>query len=251
MNVILVDDEPPALITLRHKLLKYDNTIAILAMCEDPEEGLEQISRLKPDVVFLDVEMPRMNGFDLLEQLPRIDFKVVFTTAHDEFTIQAIRVSAFDYLLKPVDEHELAKTLTRLEVCLREKQERNHFREFQQLVKSLRGEPEKVRKLPIATMDGILLLPLSEIIRIEAMGSYTAFYLNKRQKIVASKSISEFDHLCDSESFFKVHKSHIINLNYVEKYIRGEGGSVILVDGSEVGVSRRSKAELLERLFLK
>ncbi|GAA4469271.1 LytTR family DNA-binding domain-containing protein [Nibrella saemangeumensis] len=251
MKVILVDDERPALITLRHKLLKYDSSIEILAMCEEPEDGLEQIGRLKPDVVFLDVEMPGMNGFDLLEQLPKIDFEVVFTTAHDEFTIQAIRVSAFDYLLKPVDEEDLRKTLERLIVCLKEKEDRNHFREFQYLLKSLRGEPEKVKKLPIATMDGILLLPLSDIIRIEAMGSYTAFYCSKKQKIVASKSISEFDHLCHNDTFFKVHKSHIINLNFVEKYIRGEGGSVILADGSEVGVSRRSKAELLERLFLK
>src|SRR3954469_4517617 len=126
MKVMLVDDERPALVALRHKLLKANPAIEIVAVCEEPQQALALISQLKPEAIFLDVEMPGLSGFDLLEQLPDIDFEVIFTTAHDEFTVQAIRVSAFDYLLKPVDEEELAQTLNRLLTRLREKKERNH-----------------------------------------------------------------------------------------------------------------------------
>lgn len=252
MKAILVDDEKSALTLLRHKLRRCDPDIDILAECESVEAALAALETFYPDVLFLDVEMPGATGFELLRQLgENAPFRVIFTTAHSEYAIEALRGGAFDYLLKPVQEDELARALDRLRPKTAAPPPPTGAPApdgIAALLKSLQTLQEKDKKLPIPTAEGVLFLPLADIIRAEAAGSYSTIFLANKQKLVTSKNLTELEEMLASGDFCKVHKSHLVNLRYVVKYIRGEGGILVLNDGSEVDVSRRKKEELLERL---
>lgn len=254
MKAILVDDEKSALTLLRHKLRRCDPDVEILAECESVAAALAVLEDARPDVLFLDIEMPGANGFELLKELEEdVPFQVIFTTAHSEYAIEALRGGAFDYLLKPIQEDELAESLERL----RQKRAAtpNKSRPQQQgvadLLHSLKTLQDKERKLAIPTAEGVLFLPLTDIIRAEAAGSYATIFLNNREKLVASKNLTELEEMLASDDFFKVHKSHLVNLRYVVKYIRGEGGILVLSDGSEIDVARRKKEDLLARLAVR
>ena len=254
MKAVLVDDEKSALTLLRHKLRRCDPDIEILAECESVESALATLETARPDVLFLDVEMPGATGFELLHQLgDDAPFRVIFTTAHSEYAIEALRGGAFDYLLKPVQEEELARALERL----RPKSPAPTPvipaapDGIAALLKSIQALQEKDKKLPVPTAEGVLFLPVADIIRAEAAGSYSTIYLANKQKLVASKNLTELEEMLDSGDFCKVHKSHLVNLRYVTKYIRGEGGILVLSDGSEIDVARRKKDELMARLAVR
>ncbi len=255
MKAILVDDEKSALTLLRHKLRRCDPEIEILAECESVADALLALEGLVPDVLFLDVEMPGATGFELLHQLGAdAPFRVIFTTAHSEYAIEALRGGAFDYLLKPVQEDELARALDRLRPkpqAARSAAAPLGAEGIAALLKSIQSLQEKDKKLPIPTAEGVLFLPVTDIIRAEAAGSYSTIYLVNRQKLVASKNLTELEEMLASDDFCKVHKSHLVNLRFVAKYIRGEGGILVLTDGSEVDVARRKKDELLARLAVR
>jgi two-component system LytT family response regulator len=254
MKAILVDDEKSARTLLRHKLLRYDAEIEILAECASVEEALGALANQQPDVLFLDVEMPGATGFELVQQLGAdAPFQVIFTTAHSEYAIAALRGGAFDYLLKPVQEDELAAALDRLRQKLPAAAPQPAVAQegVAALLKSLQSLQDKEKKLAVPTSEGVLFLPLTDIIRAEAAGSYATIFLNNKQKLVASKNLTELENMLDSPDFYKVHKSHLVNLRYVSKYIRGEGGILVLTDGSEVDVARRKKEELLARLAVR
>lgn len=256
MKAILVDDEKSALTLLRHKLRRCDPDIEILAECESVESALQALENAQPDVLFLDVEMPGATGFELLHQLGEdAPFRVIFTTAHSEYAIEALRGGAFDYLLKPVQDDELARALERLRpktVSSRAGTGTAAAPEgLSALLKSLRALEGKDKKLAVPTAEGVLFLPLTDIIRAEAAGSYSTIFLTNRQKLVTSKNLTELEEMLDSADFFKVHKSHLVNLRFVAKYIRGEGGVLVLTDGAAVDVARRKKDELLARLSVR
>ena len=255
MKAILVDDEKSALTLLRHKLKRCDPDIEILAECESVESALAALEAAQPDVLFLDVEMPGATGFELLKSLGADSpFQVIFITAHSEYAIEALRGGAFDYLLKPVQEDELARALDRLGQKMRAKQPEvpaGPQGGIAALLKSLQTLQDKDKKLPVPTAEGVLFLPVADIIRAEAAGSYSTIYLTGKQKLMTSKNLTELEEMLDSGDFCKVHKSHLVNLRYVSKYIRGEGGILVLTDGSEIDVARRKKEELLARLAVR
>ncbi|MCC6459861.1 MAG: response regulator transcription factor [Saprospiraceae bacterium] len=253
MTAILVDDEKSALTLLRHKLRRCNPDIEILAECESVASALEALESQQPDVLFLDVEMPGATGFELLNRLgDDAPFKVIFTTAHSEYAIEALRGGAFDYLLKPVQEDELARALERLPAKITPPVPAAPVDGgIASLLKSLQTLSEKDKKLPLPTSEGVLFLPLSDIVRVEAAGSYSTIFMQSRQKMVVSKNLTELEEMMGSPDFFKVHKSHLVNLRYVTKYIRGEGGVVVLADGTEVDVARRKKEELMARLAIR
>ena len=255
MKATLVDDEKSALTLLRHKLKRCDPDIEILAECESVESALAALEAAQPDVLFLDVEMPGATGFELLKSLGEdAPFQVIFTTAHSEYAIEALRGGAFDYLLKPVQEDELARALDRLGQKMRAKQPEvpaGPQGGIAALLKSLQTLQDKDKKLPVPTAEGVLFLPVADIIRAEAAGSYSTIYLTGKQKLMTSKNLTELEEMLDSGDFCKVHKSHLVNLRYVSKYIRGEGGILVLTDGSEIDVARRKKEELLARLAVR
>jgi two-component system LytT family response regulator len=192
-------------------------------------------------LAFLDVQMQDGTGFDLLAGLTRDDLQVVFVSAHDHFAITAIKFSAIDYLLKPVEEEELRVTLEKI----RQYREGNDIKMKLEL---LLGNLRRVDKIALPSFQGIEFVRLDDIIRCESDNNYTMFYLTGGTKILVSKTLREYEDMLEARGFFRTHKSHLINLKYLKKYIKGEGGSVILDDGSEVLVSRRRKEDFLRML---
>lgn len=240
---IIIDDELHCVETLSLLLNEYCHDVRVIEQCNSAKKGLEAIEKLKPDLVFLDIEMPVMNGFELLEQLSIISFAIIFTTSYDQYAIKAIRFSALDYLLKPIDPKELVSAVKKV-------QEGRHFpiaEQFQILLNQVQGKGSSFSKIAVPTAEGFELIYAEQIICCEANDNYTHFMLKNKNKIVACRTLKEIEEQLQGFPFFvRVHHSYIINLNEVTKYIRGEGGFLVMSDGSSVKVSRSRKDSLLK-----
>jgi two-component system LytT family response regulator len=239
MTTILIDDERMSLELLNMKLQKVAPDIEILATYQKPEDAIIGIRQHKPDVIFLDIEMPKMNGFDLLDQFEHHNFEVIFTTAYSQYAIEAIRQSAVDFLLKPIREVELSNAIERL------KQKLSTVPPMAQPF--LQGQ---FNKIAIPSVKGIVFTPIQNIIRLESESNYTIFHLANKQKLVASRTLKDFESLLEPNGFVRIHRSSMVNLAHLQEYFRGEGGSVLMSDGSEVEVSRREKPSLMARIGL-
>ncbi len=243
ITAIIVDDDSFSCFQLKDLINRNSKEIEIVAICNDALLGLEKLKELKPDLVFLDVEMPGMNGFDLLKKLPVINFDIIFTTAHDHYAIRAIRFSALDYLVKPIDPTALQEALSRFT----EKKRLNSPPAERPLEVVGHNNGKKIfDNLAVPTMEGLQFISLHDIIRCESEDKYTKIYLNDKKMIVASRTLGDFETLLQPYGFFRIHKSFLINLKHLKKYLRGEGGQVIMADGIALDVSRRKKDELLE-----
>ncbi|MFI5192847.1 MAG: LytR/AlgR family response regulator transcription factor [Chitinophagales bacterium] len=242
-KAILIDDELHGLETLGILLKEYCPNVNILASCRSAEEGLGAIAQHEPDILFLDIEMPVMNGFQMLEQFSKISFSVIFTTSYDQYAIKAIRFSALDYLLKPIDPTELIAAIYKVQI-------QKHLpmtEQFQLLLNKVQHPNHHFSKIAIPTAEGFELIPADQVIRCEANDNYCHLYLKTRDKITATRTLKEMEEqLLDFPSFVRVHHSHLVNLNEVKKYVRGEGGYLVMTDGAVVNVSRSRKTELLK-----
>ncbi|HEU4902305.1 MAG TPA: LytTR family DNA-binding domain-containing protein [Flavisolibacter sp.] len=242
---ILIDDEVHCLDTLRILLKEYCPDVQVVEQCRSASAGLQAIKKVKPDLVFLDIEMPGMNGFELLEQFTEIPFAVVFTTSYDQYAIKAIRFSALDYLLKPIVPTELMDAVKKV-------QEQRHLplaEQFQMLLKQVHNKDHQFNKIAVPTVEGFELIPADQVIRCEADDNYTHLFLKNKTKLTACRTLKEMEEqLHDFPFFIRVHHSYLVNLNEVTKYVRGEGGYLVMSDGSTVNVSR-SRKEALLKLF--
>ncbi|MBN8695488.1 MAG: response regulator transcription factor [Bacteroidetes bacterium] len=245
IKAIIVDDELGARESLSKMLEKNCKQIEVIAKADSMKTAYDSITALQPDLVFLDIEMPNGNAFDLLEKFKQINFNIIFTTAYDHYAIKAIKFSAVDYLLKPIDPEELVHAVERLENKMGQKTELD--KQFKTLLSNVRPE-NKLKKVGIPDGDGLVFINLSDIIRCDSDGNYTYFILTSGKKIIASRTLGEYEQLFSDDNFFRVHRSHLINLEHVKKYIKGEGGYVIMSDNSQVEVSRRNKNDFLEKL---
>lgn len=247
-KAILVDDERMSLEVLAIKLRKLAPEMEILATFQSPEEAVVGIRQLKPDVLFLDIEMPKMDGFTVLRRLEPYTFEVVFTTAYTQYAIEAIRQSALDFLLKPVREIELSSALQRLEKkLLNQSTTSNGVSPVPSLI--------QFNKIAVPSLKGVTFVPIQDIVWLESDSNYTVFHLANLngmlpRKIVASRTLKEFESMLTSAQFMRVHRSALINLLRVKEYVRGEGGTAIMDDGSEVEVARSEKKGFLEKLGL-
>jgi two-component system, LytTR family, response regulator len=248
IKVVLVDDEPQSSKSLAIKLKAVAEDVEIVGSFHHPDKALSGIKKIKPELVFLDIAMPGMNGFQLLEKIEGFDFEVIFVTAYDEYILDALRVSALDYLLKPVDSEELKNALTRLRRKLAIGD--NSVRSKEQIKPPLENIKEHYapKRLALATLQGIVFLKISEIIRVEALSNYSTFYLINRQKIMVSKTLKEFEPILTMQNFFRVNRSCIVNTDYIIKYRNEDGGILELQDGSEISVGPHRKNELMELL---
>jgi len=245
MRAVIVDDEPDARDALRLALERYCPEIEIIASSENPEDGLEQIKKQKPDLLFLDVDMPGMSGFDVLNQLTESNMNVIFVTAHDKYAIKAIRFSALDYLLKPVDAEDLQRAVKRAV------EKRNHGEnkiKVKSFLDNVRSQQERLGKLSVPTMEGLLFLDIHEIVYCKADDNYTEIILNNKEKIVVSKTLKDVEEMLEGYSFFRIHQSYLINLKFMQRYVKGDGGYVVMKDGASLDVSRRKKEEFLLRI---
>lgn len=247
IKALIVDDEEKSRVTLKNLLAMYCPNVEVIDLCESVTEALQSVKSQMPDLVFLDVEMPFHNGFTLLEKIKDPSFEVVFTTAYDHYAIKAIKYSALDYLLKPIDSDELKAVVdkvygNKLHSSLPETK-------FELLLSNLKVKGNNA-KIAIPTFDGLQMVNSSDIIKCTADESYTHITLINNSKITVSRILKEYEELLSDLNFFRVHNSNLINLTHVTKYIKGEGGYVVMTDGSSVEVSRRKKNELLNKLSM-
>jgi two-component system LytT family response regulator len=244
IKAILIDDEKHCRETLAIQLEKYCPQVKLLAECSSAVEGLQAITDFDPHVVFLDVEMPLMNGFEMLGQLPSIPFELIFTTGYDAYAIKAIRFSALDYLLKPIDKDELIKAVGKISP-----QRQSHLsQQLDILLEKLSNKPVALQKIALPTLEGYELVPIVNIIQCESDGNYTYVHLKEGKKFLVSRTLKEIEELLEGHSFLRIHHSHLINLNEIVRYVRGEGGYVVMSDKTSVNVSR-SRKDILLRLL--
>ncbi len=242
---VIIDDEEDARKSLQLTLDRYCPSIEVVAQCTTPEEGMLAIEQHCPDLIFLDIQMPGMTGFDLLKQLDDINFAVIFVTSYDQYAIKAIKFSALDYLLKPVDVDDLLAAIDRLRS---EKNNRYRKDQYSTIFKNTRNPTRPFERLAVPTMDGLLFLQTADIIYCQAEGNYSTIYQVGKQKTLVSRTLKDFEMLLGDNGFCRVHHSHLINLGHVNKYVKGEGGYVELTDGYHVDISRRKKEAFLKML---
>lgn len=249
MNVksIIVEDESYNRENLRQILNQYCPEIQLIACCSSAAEARQVILSENPELVFLDIEMPGGNGFSLLESLPKVNFEVIFVTAYDQYGIKAIKFSALDYLLKPIDIPELIMAVNKAIRKIRVKQENQQMYHLLQNSKL----PDENKMLALSLSDKIEFVEIGSIIRCEAENNYTLFYFKNGQKLIVSKTLKEFDELLSPYHFLRVHQSHLINLNEVKSFIKSDGGYILMKDGSTVSISRQRREMVLKILTRK
>src|SRR5688572_10285834 len=243
IKAVIIDDETHCIDTLSMLVDEYCPDVQVLEKCKSPEAGIEAIKKTKPDVVFLDIQMPGMTGFQLLEQFSDIQFGVVFTTSFDEYAIKAIHFSALDYLLKPVVPKELIAAVHRV----KQRKKLPMPEQFEMLQPNYQRNLKAFQQLAIPTVEGFELVHVDRIVFLQADDNYTHVFLKDKKKVTASRTLKEVEeHLQDFANFVRVHHSFMVNINEVTKYLRGEGGYLVMSDGTSVNVSRSRKEALLK-----
>ena len=244
ITAIIIDDETKGRLALREKLSTYCPQINLLAEATNGREALTMIQQHAPQLIFLDIEMPRMNGFEMLNEVVDKNFHIVFTTAYDQYAIKAIKYAAFDYLLKPIDIEELKTAVDKIEAA-----ENNQTNKQVELLQQNMQNPKKqLNKLAIPTLEGLLFYDINDIVHLEANSNYTNIYMTNKVKVTASKTLKDFEELLPESIFFRTHHSHLINLKFIKRYIKGDGGQIELQNGDYVEISRRKKEEFLKAI---
>jgi two-component system, LytTR family, response regulator len=239
---LLIDDEPKNIRILSGLLGTYCPEVEILGHAEDAETGISMIRQHQPDLVFLDIEMPHGNAFELLDNIMPVNFEIIFITAFDDYTLKAFRYSALDYLLKPVSIDELKLAVKKASERL---QTKNLNLQLSNLVHNIRRQSPVLQKIALPWKDEIDFVALSDIVRFESKGGYTHVYLSDKRKFLSNKTIKEYEELLPADTFFRIHNAHLINLNCVKKYHRGRGGRVEMPDNVFIEVATRRKDEFL------
>lgn len=246
LRAILIDDEWNSLQNLRRKLEEFCPDVNVIGASQKPDEAITLVRQLRPDVLFLDIEMPRMNGFRMLEEIADVDFEIIFTTAYPHYTIEAIRISAFDYLMKPIAIRELQQAIERL----KSGKLSGHGKEkFQVLKNALGPNKSQEEQIAIPTSEGLEFIPIHKIIRIASDSNYSKLHLVDGTTLLVTRLLKDFEDMLTPYRFYRIHNSHLVNLTYIKKYIRGEGGQVMLQNGDVIDVSRRKKEEFLKLIM--
>lgn len=243
IKAVLIDDIEQARITFRKDLEEYAPDIEIIGEAGGVVEGAKLLKNFQPDVVFLDIQMQDGSGFDLLDLLPNIPFKIIFITASDAHAIKAFRYAAIDYLLKPVDPDELVAALAKYR-----KQKSDETEKYKLLNETLKNHHKPSERLALHSQDKIHIVNISDIIRCESSVNYTIFHFPNNKQMVVSKTLKEFEDLLTDLKFFRVHQSHLVNSRYIREFVKSEGGHLIMNDGSLVPVSTRKRADVIKML---
>ena len=239
MDCIIIDDEKHCIETLTHLLEKDFSEVKILATCSNSTIAYELILLHKPDFIFLDIEMPLLNGFDLLSKFEHLDFDVIFTTAYDSYAIKAIKFSALDYLLKPISKEDLSFAIQKI------KSKQVSISKVQLQMATTVHNKQLPDTIALPTADGLSFASVNDIVYCTADGSYTRLFMTDKSEILLSKTLGDVDDLLTEYNFFRIHHSSLINLRQVKKYIRGEGGEVIMSNGHNLLVARTRKTDFL------
>ena len=245
IKAFIIDDEPGCCKTLSLLLERYCPEVEVTGIFNNGMDALQAINASSPDLVFLDVQMPKMNGFEMLEKLPSINFHLIFTTSYDQYALKAFKFSAIDYLLKPVDREELQKAVQKV----LQRSQISAAEQLQIMFQKLYHPASSINKIALPTMEGLQMIPIQSIISCEAHDNYTTLILKDNKKLVVSCTLKVIEEMLEDYSFIRVHRSFLVNLHEVEKYVKGDGGYVVMSDGSHIYISRNKKEELLKKLL--
>ena len=239
IKAIILDDEKHSVATLAWKIEKFCPDVKVIKQFTDPVEALEYLQKNPPDLLFLDIEMPRLNGFEVLEELgEKASFEVIFTTAYDEFGIRAVKASALDYLLKPVQNQELKAAI--------EKYKKKGGKNMEVLFSN--KEETRKNKIALATKESIEFVKPEDIISCSSDSNYTLIFLTNNRKKIISRTLKDVEEWLAPHGFFRVHHSHLVNLQHIKEFVRADGGFLILSNGEKLSVSRNRKEELLKKI---
>lgn len=245
IRAILVDDELKSRQYLQQIITKYTPQVIVVGEAANANEAVALIENEKPNLVFLDIEMPGQSGVDMLRQLHEINFEVVFVTAFNRYAVEAFRLGAVDYLLKPTSPSDLQQAIERVQKNLHaQEHEKTLLKDF---TKSY-GQP--FSKITIPTLTGFEFVDFAEIIYLKSEGNYTSIYLKNAKEILATRQLGDFEEVLEPYNFFRIHKSYLINLTHISKYTKGDGGTILMVNGAEIDVARRMKDAFLKRIKL-
>lgn len=246
IRAIIIDDEQHCINRLENLLQQYAPQVQLLGSLLTLETGINAIRTLLPDLVLLDVQLDQYTAFDLLEQTRHIPFDVIFTTAHDQYAVQAFKCSAIDYLLKPVDADSLAAAIAKLSLKLSREQLAG---KIDNLLHNLQTDTP-ARRICVPVAEGLHFLHVADLVRCESSSNYTILYTKDKQKLVMTKTLKEVESMLEGHAFFRIHHSHLVNLDFIKTYHKGNGGTVTMLDNSELAVSTRRKEAFLKRLTL-
>ena len=247
IRAVLIDDEKECTDTLGADLKVYCPSVEVVGVCNSAKQGVVTIRHTNPDLVFLDIEMPWMNGFEMLEVLDEIHFSVIFTTAHDQFAAKAFRISAVDYLLKPIDANDLREAVKKAQQKLEQQQGQANIENLLRNIK----QPSSQQKIALPYRDGYEFVEVTHIIYCQAEGAYTKVFLDNKKYIVVSKTLGDIEELLPTDLFQRIHHSTVVNLSYVTHFVRSDGGYVKLQTGESLIVSKSKKEAVMERLGLR
>lgn len=244
IQAIIIDDEKNALEVLEMQINRFCEGVHILATCDGGAKGIAAIKKHHPDLVFLDIEMPHKNGFDVLQETRNQNYDVIFTTAYDQFAIKAFKFSAIDYLLKPVDITELQQAVEKVK---NKKEPPNLHDKINTLLQQLQPAPQKlINRIALPIGDAMQFVEPDEIILCESSSNYTHIFLANGKKITLAKTLKEVEENISGSAFFRIHQSYLVNMNHISKYVKGDNAFVIMKDGSQIGISRNKKEAFLE-----
>lgn len=243
IRVIVIDDEKRVAEAIARIIEQHCSGFSVIGIANNVKTGIELINKHKPDLVTLDINLPDGSGFDLLKKVEDIDFKLVFITAYEEHALKAIKFSAIDYILKPIDEIELSDAFNKAKAIHNKENNKLMLDSF---LSGINNKPKKHKKIVLKTSDDIHLIKINDIIRCESDGSYTSFFLKEDKQLLVSKNLKEYEDLLTDYGFFRAHHSHLININYIERFHKADGGIIYMSDKSEIPVSVRKKEGLLK-----
>jgi two-component system, LytTR family, response regulator len=244
ISAVIIDDEPGNIVTITEMVKQYCPNIFIKGTAPDPLKGYELIKETNPDLVFLDIEMPYGNAFDLLDKLVPVNFEVVFITAFNDYAIKAFKYAALDYLLKPVNINELKNAVDKVTKRLEDKTINTRIAS---LLTNLKPENIGTQKIALPTIDGCSFEDISNIMYLQAESSYTYIYCKGKPKLLVSKNLKDFEEILPPDLFCRIHHASIVNINFVKKYFKGRGGYVQMKDGTSIEISVRKKNDFFDR----
>ena len=242
-KILIIDDESRTRTLLSKMIETTGFDVEIFPEGSSVASGIEAIHRIEPDILLLDIQMPDGSGFELLEQLETRDFEVIFVTAHQEYAIRAIKSSALDYILKPVELSELEQALENAITSIKNKKDLSA--QYEALLNNIQSDKKKII---LRTIESLYIFDINDIIRCQSDGNYTNFFINDGRKIITSKNLKEYEDVLQYPLFLRCHRSHIINLNYLDRFDKSNGGTIVMKDGSEIPLSRSSKDRFFEIL---
>ncbi|GAA5027774.1 DNA-binding response regulator [Marivirga lumbricoides] len=244
MRIGIIDDEIHCIESLIMSLKKLDSSVQVVLKASRVDDALEMLRRVDIDLLFLDVEMPRLNGFELLDQLDEITFEVVFTTAYSQYALKAFKYQALDYLMKPVDEGDLKKLLNKLDVKKPDK-DNTPENDITQFINLLKKDKIISAKIAVPVSEGLEFIKVEDIIYAQSQNNYSMLYLADGEKLLFSKTLKDVENTLKNYYFIRIHQSYLINPNYMKKYLKNDGGSVLMDNGASLPISQSNKEKIV------